>query len=1230
MEKTLQSIDKKTTGGSSAAGGGTVDSESSESAVGTLAAMANSIKLITDAVANKNFKKKNADTILEFISGLATSAGKVKPENLTALGEAATGIAYFVDVFANISLLGIAKIALLGKILFGGKQPLMETIIGGAVKSVEKFTPENLEKIKTAGEGISMLATSLMVLGKAMAILALVAVISPLVIMGAVTAFLVVGMFTLIGTKLTEVKDGFEAVGILGKGLIVLAAGLATMAILAAYVDVKTYMEIIGVVAAFALVFALIGKAGETITNGAKGVRDMGIALIAFSAGVAMISLVTMLVPVKNLLMGAMTIAVYALAFYLIGKISGEIADGALTIILGISVGLFFFSAAMLLINYTFERFSFENAMMAAGVLTGFGLVFAGLGLLSKWIEKGAMAVFEMGIALAAFSVGVLLYALSIKAILALFKGDYTTAAIAAPAIILGLGLVMAAVGALSGYVISGAIAVGLMGAGLAVFSVGLLLFALSLKAVLKLFEDDYTKAALATAAIIGGFTGLFSLAGLALPFVAMGAASMILMGGALVAFSVGLTIFALTTKLIMKMGLYDEKKREFKGIGILHSVAEGIAGLAVYFLPVLLGTPVAVMLGVSLITISAGLAAAASAISKIPDTKQFTDKLFSPDKGIIPALAKGFSDIYKNLGGGGFLGALATLTGTDPVQMGMRMVRGMGDVLQDLAGGIAAFANFEEFPVKVPDPKDPSRLIYKTVNLFDIVPKIKSALIGDGTLSSSSTGILTSLASVFAEIGEKFGSTGFFSDSMVEQGVSAVRGIGGALQGLAGGIVAFANFEEFPVQVPDSKDPSKLIYKAVNLFDVVPKIKEVLVGDGTLQGKGILMSLASVFADIAQKWPGGFFSDSAVQQGVDAVKGIGSVVSDLAGGITAFANLQNFPIEYDPVTGKPTKYGPVDLDAVTTNIKNVLTRLPNVFAGLDIDKFEDAQEIAEAALPLSKTVAEIAKSFGNINKIYADAQKAKSKDSADPISALSTSIKSMASTLESTTLSTESLEKFERLAEIFESLADSADGFSKFTDAFTKLQDPLSRFAVTLGVMGNNFTKMSKDIANYQKFVWTSNSLADRGKGYQMFAPAFGSMSKSMGTFAVNFKIMDTDAIRAFDSWTNSLMEVSKIDEGAFSAVVGKMKDFMALPFKQGAAEQGKPAEAADTDAGKKKIVADQNKKDTKAAEAPAAKNAGPKVDMAQVVVAMNSVKSAIDALNSTLTKSGVKILTQ
>jgi hypothetical protein len=1229
MEKTLQSIDKKTTGGSSAAGGGGVDAGSADSAVGTLAAMANSIKLITDAVANKNFNKKNANTILEFISGIATTASKVKPENLTALGEASSGIARFVDVFANISLLGIAKVALLGKILFGGKTPLIETIIGGAVKAVEKFSAENLQKIKNAGEGISVLATSLVILGKAMAILALVALISPLVIMGGVTAFLVVGMFALIGTKLKEVKEGFEAVGILGKGLIVLAAGLATMAIVASYVSLKTYMEIIAVVASFALVFALIGKAGQTIAVGAKGVRDMGIALIAFSAGVAMISLVTMLVPAKNLLMGAMTVAVYALAFYFIGKMSGEIADGALTIILGIAVGLFFFSAAMLLLNYTFERFSFENALMAGAVLTGFGLLFAGLGYLEKWIDKGAYVVFAMGVALAAFSVGILLYALSIKAILALFKGDYTTAAIAAPAIILGLGLVIAGIGLLAGPIIAGANSLALMGIGLAFFSVGMLLFALSLKAVLKLFEDDYAKAAIATVAIIGGFTALFSLAGLALPLVALGAASIILMGAALIVFSVGLTIFALSTKLIMKMGLYDEKKDEFKGINILGSIAMGIAGLAQYFIPVLIGTPVAIMLGVALMTISAGLIAAAVAIDKIPDTKKFTDKLFSPDKGIIPALAKGFSDIYKNLGGGGFLGALATLTGTDPVQMGMRMVRGMGDVLQDLAGGIAAFANFEEFPVKVPDPKDPSRLIYKSVNLFDIVPKIKTALIGDGTLSSSSSGILTSLASVFADIGAKFGSTGFFSDSLVEQGVDAVRGIGGALQGLAGGIIAFANFEEFPVQVPDAKDPSKLIYKAVNLFDVVPKIKEVLVGDGSIGGGGILLSLASVFADIARKFPGGFFSDSAVQQGVDAVKDIGSVVTDLAGGITAFANLENFPIEYDPVTGKATKYGPVDLDAVTKNIKKVLTRLPNVFAGLDIEKFENAQEIAEAALPLSKTVAEIAKSFGSINKIYAEAEKSKSKDGGDPIQALSTSIKSMATTLESTELSEESLGKFERLAEIFESLADSADGFSKFTDAFTKLQDPLSRFAVTLGIMGNNFSKMSKDIANYQKFVWASNSLADRAKGYHMFAPAFGSMSNSMGTFAVNFKVMDSEAIRAFDTWTNSLLEVSKIDEGAFSGVVGKMKEFFTLPFKQGATEQGKPAETAETAAGQKKIVAAQNKAEDAKPVSSETPSKAPAVNMAQVVTAMNSVKTAISALNDTLTKNGVKILT-
>jgi len=1042
MEKSLHAIEAKANTSNAAA-----DPSASMNSSAVLAGMATSIKLISDALSAKNKSiSTNGSVILDFLSELVSITGNIDSTKLDSLSNSATSISTFVNTFANLSIMGIAKIALAGKVLFGGKDPVVKRIIDGAVSAMNGFSDSDIKKMEQAGIGIHLLISGLANIGKAMATLALVSIIAPLVMIGAGVAWLVIKMFASLGTQLSEFKDGFAAIGIIGKGLVMLTAGLATMALLVSLVPVTTLLGVTAITMLVAGAFIVLGKGAEYIDKGAKAVQGIGIALIALSAGIATISLVMMLVPMKDLLGGMLLLAAYGLAFYLIGKLSKDIAQGALTIILGLSVGLFFFSGAMLLLSYTFSKFSMTDALLSVLVIGAFALMFELIGKLGKDIVQGSLGVASIGAGLAIFSVGILIFALALKGVLALFKNDYKEAAIGTVAILGGMAIMFGIIGAELPSIVAGAIGIGLIGASLLLFSAGIMVYALALKGVMALFKNDYKEAAIGAVAIIGGMSVLFAGIGLLAAPIGIGAIALGIVGASLGLFSVGLILFALSTKAIMKMGLYDEKEKTMKGMGIMFALGKEIAKMSILSVPILIGSVTALLLGTSLIAISAGLISAANAISKIPDPKDFTDKLFG-EEGIIPALTNGFKKLYTdNSGSAGVLGLgmLRAITGTDPVQLGIKMVSGMGEILKELAGGIAAFSDPDHFPVQTANGK--GGLSWQSVKLSTIVAGIQKSLLGDGL---------------------------------------------------------------------DSNNP------------------------------GILYALANIFGSIGAKYPGGFFGmgKSDVKKGIDAVSGMGSVISDLAGGITSFANMNHFPIEYGP-DGRPTKYGAINIPGIIRSISSVLNVLPSVFTKLDLSAFEDAEDKAKAAYELTKTFRGIAENLGSISNIYSKMKPIKVKNlETDAISAISSSITDMANNIQSSSLTDDSLTRFERLGNVLKSVSVGGSGFAVFVDAFIKLQDPLVRFASTLAVMGTNFDKLSRNIWQYRSFISFTNGLANNYGNMIKLSSPFSKIASDTGIFADGIARISEPSIKNFEKITAELQKMIDLDTTRFKDVAESAK---------------------------------------------------------------------------------------
>ena len=1153
MEQSLEGIEKALAAGNAAG----VNAGRS-GAVNNLASMATSINIIIKSLFFKKLNKQNSDTVLKFIEGVVTTVSSITPKKLDSLANFATGISNFIETLSKISLVGIAKIALLGKVMFHGKNPLLKRIIEGASNSIKHITGKDADKLQKTGAGIFLLADGLKTLAKALGYLALVAIAAPLIILGAATARLVVGMFVSIGKRGGDIKKGGAGIKMLGKGLMNLALGLAVLALVTKIIDAQTVMEIIGVVAALSLTFFIIGKGSKEIHKGSKVVKEMGLSLVSLGLGIAFLSLVLLIVPPKILLAGMFVLIGYALVFGLIGKASKNIAEGALAIILGIAVGLFFLAGGLLIFFEALNRIKIENALLGIAVIGILAALFTEIGFAGPFIEDGALAVGAIGAALIVFSLGLIIYSLALKGVIAMFKNDWEIAALATVGIIVGLAGIFSLLGVLSPAIALGSVALALMGASLIVFSLGLILYSLVLKGVMGIFKNDWEKAKEGTKQIMFGLAKAFSLIGLLIVPIALGSAALGLMGVALMAFSGGLLLFSLAVKAVMKMDLYDERKKEFKGTSILKAIAKGISSLAWYLIPVALGTPVAAMLGVSLIMISTGLMAAAKALKPINEmgVKTFTEALFSEERGIIPAVARGFKKIYKDFGGGGFLGALRTLTGTDPVSMGIRIVKGMGAALEDVAGGIAAYANFDRFPIKVPNKKG-DKLVYDTINLFDTVDKISEILIGGGNIKD---GFLYSIADVFGKIGQAYPTGNFWEgDGDVKAGIKSVRGIGDALQSIAGGIVAFSNFEKFPIQVVDEKDKTKLIYDTVNLFTIPDKITSTLLGDGTPEGNGFLFTLAKVFGTIGKQYPSGFLKGkSKVRKGADAVKEMGDAIAGIAAGIVAFADSKAIPDEFDPITGKPTHFTKLNMDMIIGNITRVVTAIPTIFASIDEDVLDDAKDRAKGY----KKITEAFENLGSAFKRVKDAFFIKGDEGKDQgmLSLLSTEITNFTNAM-AKPINMDSMVNLGLLASMFEKFGAQADPFKDFAAAFERFNKSFGSFAGNMALFAKNFKLFTPQLKVYEKFAALLNGQAYYGPRFAIFEDSFRRMASDLRPFSENFKLMDDKTIQAFRFWTEALTSFVKISPDTFKSVadeVAKLKDV--LPRDKEETTENKP----------------------------------------------------------------------
>ena len=567
--------------------------------------------------------------------------------------------------------------------------------------------------------------------------------------------------------------------------------------------------------------------------------------------------------------------------------------------------------------------------------------------------------------------------------------------------------------------------------------------------------------------ALVTGVGLVMGLAGVAAPFILAGAAAMVVAGIAMVAVSLGAAAMAAlfnNADMTKMLGDSGEVTEGFLGFGagrkmsnmefMMLSIARSFTLSPVNIASMYATAPAMIMAGVAMATIAYG-------IKKIQALNIDYAVLPTQIGNLITSIASPFvalgngagkggkKSLYNSIFGGGTQSALAD---------GISATMGMGDALSGIAYGVQSMADLK-FP------------IYTGTKITGYYTLSSDTF---AKLNTNINLIVDSLSRTFGDLGEKYpgGRKSLYNrifgggaQSPVADGIAAVMGMGEVLTDIAGGVQSMANLK-FPIY-----EGTKVVgYNTLNA---------ATFGSVDTNIKLIVDSLSKTFADIGTLYPGGQKSftnmifgggGNAVTDGIGAVQGMGSAISEIAKGVQAFADLK-IPIYKD---GKIVGYESLGADAMTKvqdNIKSIVLSLTGVMG--EIGNNPDAQsDWGWFGSSKIEDGIELVKSFANPILSIANAAKTFMEINVDP-AALTKKIQGIISGM-TTALSAagddaDAQENFVvvlgNVADQLERMGKNIDPWVKFVDNFKKYVDDMGRLKDTLNAFDKTNLKFTSDM---------------------------------------------------------------------------------------------------------------------------------------------------------------------
>jgi len=909
------------------------------------------------------------------------------------------------------------------------------------------------------------------------------------------------------------IKEGSQSVELMGKSLAFFGVVLLLSSPVYAIAAVGS-MIIIPMVAGYAYLFAKLGdkEVVERVDAGANSMLNMAIGLASFALG---------LFAVKQLAggdwgefaKGALIVAVGAFAFsglfYMLGgKEYAERVENGSKALAFTGVAL----ASLALGIWAFQALQVgAPAILMAGLAVGVvGLAFGIIGMFDDTIEKGATGLILSGVALASLALGIWVFQkMEISA------GDVGIAALAVGL----LGILFGVAGMVAGEIALGALA--FLGVAIAVIAVGY---------GMKMFKEN--KIELEDIGMVSGALVALGLvmagAGVMSFFIIPGAAALILSGFALVSIAKGLTAFR---DVDFAEDDADKMTYVISSLAASFSLAGGKEGMS-SFLGISVGKN-AVERGISsvmdagdaLASIAKGLVAfRALKLGKDEAVDLWGDGTLE-NPGSIGLVISGISAQFGAIGAKasvksvGLLGLLGYQR--NDVETGISAVMKTGEALSSIAKGVKAF-------MKDTAGIDVQQFYYSISMVVGAISKA-FAEVGGASNSRASGGIL--------------GLLGVERNS-VEEGISAVKDVGSTLVDLAAGVKAFANLTFI-----DPNTGKTVAMTSKDLAQVQLNIMSVLTS--------VSAAFGVIGAGKTQDAFGGLFGagDLPVKKGVDAVKGVGSTLVDLAKGVADFAALKFT----DPITKKvvlitPAMFGPDG--TISKNIMAVVTSVSDVFGKIGEQQVSGGGWFGGKENPVALgidavkgigsellKIAEGVKVFAGI----ADVQKTKKS-----IYELVTIVPGAFFVAYNKYIKNFPKDAMSKIKTMNSVLSDFVGVFKDMPEAMDKKATMLSTVFSSVSAGFAQFGTLQTE--KVEEAVSFMERLAKTSDPLTKLADSFERIAKSMDKFSATFKKMDGKTVKTSDMLIQSLVTFAKVDPNAFNTLTDKGKQLINFIYERGA----------------------------------------------------------------------------
>ena len=713
----------------------------------------------------------------------------------------------------------------------------------------------NTKKIKEGAEAFQIISSSIGTFAKNLAIAAF---LLPIGIIGAKLLNTALGIITPTFLELSEkgkeLKKAAQFFEIIANSIGTFAKNLAlsTFLLPIGLIGAKLLNTALGIVTP---AFVKLGKEAKTVKKGAKVLDLISSSMLKFAKNLALAGLLAIvgLVAIPFLLASLVLIGG---AMFLLGKMSKPIRKGARALdrvgdaLKSFAVGLALFAITTFFIMMQPEILL---GMVASIVLIG-GAV-AIIGLLNKQINKGSLSLMLMGAGLIVFGIGYAIFATFVA------STAPTIGAVGIQLAVLGgIGLVTALLGAGLSLIAQGALSLFLMGVGLAIFGIGYTPFA-------KATKDATLDSVAVQAGVLTALGLVFAAAGLAAIAIIPGAAAFGAIGLGLLALAPGLKAMQavnfteqdalnLTTTLAgVKTAFIGPPNKGGVVSGIFKSIGGAISGGAD---------------AVAMTAAAVGFGAAGMALTKLSKGLKDYQKLeWTQDDSLqLTTVLSGITTAFAAAGGekpsvaGSLFGAVfGGAYSPNATARGIDSVMGAGKALTSIVVGLTEF----------------QKLVDSKVD-FDVL----------GEAISKTVGFIQRAFAAVAEEGNVdaggfFGSLFGIKKNKVAEGLSSVQGAGKALKDIALGLGEF----------------QKLVESNID-FDAV--------GAAISKSVGFVQQAFAAVADEGNVDAGGFFGSlfgikkNKVQEGVQSVQSAGKALKDIALGLSEFQKLVESNVDFDAV----------------------------------------------------------------------------------------------------------------------------------------------------------------------------------------------------------------------------------------------------------------------------------------------------------------------------------------